>query len=76
LCGRSALTIIDGSSLPSMPASALRAVEIAVRIAASWLMPAVCALLAVSRQRMEVARRPIGLASAVAEGRHGRPAAA
>jgi hypothetical protein len=34
------LTTIEWSSLPSMPASALRAVEIAVRIAAALLRPA------------------------------------
>jgi hypothetical protein len=38
----SRLTTIEGSSLPSMPARTLRAVEIAMRIAASLLSPALC----------------------------------
>src|SRR5262245_30296211 len=38
----SRLTTIEGSSLPSMPASTLRAVEIAMRTAASLLSPALC----------------------------------
>ena len=48
LCHRAAthstsrLTTIEGSSLPSMPASTLRAVETAMRIAASLLRPALC----------------------------------
>jgi hypothetical protein len=40
----SRLAIILVSSLPSMPASALRAVGIAMRIAASWLRPALWGL--------------------------------